>query len=56
MTGTSHFGIRSELCAHSRATVSRTSGLENRSISVCLYSVRSIPGTGASVGVASSSM
>ena len=35
-TGTSHFGIRSELSAHSRARVSRTSGLANRSISWCL--------------------
>ena len=53
-TGSSHFGIRSELSAHSRAMVSRTCGLEKRSISVCLYSVRSTPGTGGRVGVASS--
>ena len=36
--------------------MSRTPGLANRSISVCLYSGRSIPGTGCSVGVASESM
>src|ERR1700733_6538226 len=45
-TGSSHFGIRSELCAHSRAMVSRMYGLEKRSISVCLYPSRSTPGTG----------
>ena len=33
MTGTSHFGMRSELSAHSRARVSRTSGLAKRSMS-----------------------
>ena len=36
MTGTSHFGMRSELSAHSRAIVSRTSGFEKRSSSVRL--------------------
>ncbi len=48
--------MRSELSAHNRGIVSRTSGFEKRSISVCLYSGRSTPGTSASVGVASSSM
>jgi hypothetical protein len=36
MTGTSHFGMRSELSAQSRASVSRTSGFANRSMSWCL--------------------
>ncbi len=35
-TGTSHLGIRSELSAHSRASVSLISGLANRSMSWCL--------------------
>ena len=48
--------MRSELSAHSRAIVSRTSGFEKRSISVALYSSTSTPGTGASVGVPSKSM
>ena len=47
ITGRTHFGMRSELCAHRRATVSRTSGLEKRSISVSLYSSRSIPARAA---------
>jgi hypothetical protein len=37
MTGTSQVGMRSELLAQSRATVSRTPPLENRSISCSLY-------------------
>ena len=36
ITGTSHFGIRSELSAHSRARVSLISGLAKRAISWCL--------------------
>ena len=56
MTGSSHLGMRSELSAHRRATVSRTLALENRAISWLLYSSRSIPGTGSNVGVPSRSM
>ena len=43
ITGSSHLGIRSELSAHSRATVSRTCGLENRSIELALVGVQVDP-------------
>jgi hypothetical protein len=54
-TGSRNCGIRSDADAQIRARVPAIAGLEKRSTGPARYPGRSIPGTGASVGVASSS-